>query len=202
MAIRIDYTPYYELGRLAIQAGQAAARQRQQELQLRAIMQARELRQRAELAQMQLQAQEDLARFKVAMNAEAQKEAYRWQLEKMRRASELDFARQEQRLQNDFLLAEQKRLREQAELEQKKKIIMESDLLTEDEKKRALIQLTTGVRLPQPKTIDPLEQYMAALLESEYQELTPTPPAEPGEAPPAETPPLLRKRKRDPLGIR
>jgi hypothetical protein len=150
MAFRREYTPIKEVGQLAYAAGRGQRLQRQQAVLLRAQELAEERKARRELAEFNKQLQMDM-----------QKQAQAWEVQKMALRSQADFARQEQKRQNDFQLQEQQRIQQAQELERKRKLIMDSDTLTAAEKERALVELVTGVRIPQPKILDPMEQFLA-----------------------------------------
>lgn len=168
MAIRVDYTPFREVGELAVAAGKAQAAQKTQEREISLLMQAREMQQRTELAE-----------FDANLRLETQKRAAAWESEKMALRSQAEFARQETIKQNEFEMNERERIKKMQDLAQKKKLIMEAETLTPNEKERALIKLMTGIGISTPKTtsVDPMQQYLAAAM----QEMS---PRKPGTTPP------------------
>lgn len=168
MAIRVEYTPYQEIGKLAMAAGKAQAAQKTQEREIALLMQAREMQQRTELAE-----------FDANLRLETQKRAAAWESEKMSLRSQAEFARQETIIQNKFEMKERERIKEEQELAQKKRLIMEAETLTPNEKERALMKLMTGIGIATPQTtsIDPMQQYLAAAMqEMGGRELGKTPP--------------------------
>jgi hypothetical protein len=131
----------------------------------------------------------NLALFNAGLQLEAQKRAQAWELEKMELASRQDFQLQQMREQALYERDLAKYLREQDEIDASLKAIKESDILSDEDKQLAMIQVISRGEVPaftqsaiterkSIKAVDPIEQLIMQSLQS-------TLPAEPGEFPEA-----------------
>lgn len=143
MAIRREHFDISTIGQLGQKAGEAQAAKEQARIAAQAASQLRDINARKELAE-----------FNAQLSIEAEKRQQVWELEKMQRRSENDFALEEQRrriLQTKQL---EKQLREQEETELKMKALQnatEKGLISPEEANRRIIELHTGLDLGKPE---------------------------------------------------